>query len=172
MLASHCCRLRRAPINSTPCQATTGIWLSLSTLVMLIAIAAVVVLVDRARLQRAAVNRVHDLGGWYMYEHLLEEPAEPPGPGWLREISGDEYFLKVVGVSLSDTRVGDDDLALLAGLPGLKHLWLDNTSISDRSLRYIGWLPHLEELSIRGCRISKVGTAKLLRTSPNLRIHR
>lgn len=172
MLASPCRLRRHDPFINTRGQAGTGVCVGLFTFALLTAASAVVVLVDRAHMQRQAVHRVHELGGWYMYEHLLEEKGEPPGPGWLRRFTGDEYFFTVVGVSLSDTRVRDDDLALLAGLPRLRHLWLDNTAISDRSLLYIRWLPHLEELSIRGCRISKVGVDKLLRSSPDLQIHR
>ena len=69
---------------------------SLRTLFVLLTVLCVwlAVTVNRARKQREAVAAIEAVGGMVLYEHQYDD-SEPPGPKWLRELVGDEYFVSV-----------------------------------------------------------------------------
>lgn len=89
------------------------------------------VTVNRARRQREAVTWVMKQGGHISYDY--ERPtadgsypvgAKPPGPEWLRERLGIEYFASVEGVILDRDEISD--ISPLAKLPRLRFLGLIN----------------------------------------------
>jgi len=144
--------------------------------------------------------------------------AEPPGPEWLRELIGIDYLDNVVRVELRDndrahtalmhigalrkvwfvdltnTPVGDEQLAYLAELPalrtlkladtkvtdaGLQHLknlhrleWLDvsRTGVTDAGLEHLRALPSLREIDLLGTRVSEKGVTDLQRALPGAMI--
>ena len=71
------------------------------------------------------------------YDHEIDKSgkliinAQPPGPKWLRELIGVEYFTTVVVVNLPDIKVSG--LSPLANLTKLVQLWLQDTQVSDLS---------------------------------------
>ncbi len=68
-------------------------------------------------------------------ERISEEEASPPGPAWLRDLIGIDYFADVVSVALSKPRIRDDDLRGLRHFSKLKTLHLGQCdSISDTGL--------------------------------------
>ena len=73
-------------------------WFQFSLRTLLVAVAVVAVRLaltaNAARKQRAAVAAIEALGGSVRYEHEQNSPSlEPlPGPKWLRELVGEEYF--------------------------------------------------------------------------------
>jgi len=75
---------------------------SLRTLLVLLTVLCVWlgVTVNRARKQREAVAAIEALGGYVRYEYQYGSGQEPPGPKWLRELIGEEYFVSVVYVVL------------------------------------------------------------------------
>ena len=64
-------------------------------------------------------------------------------------------------LKLGDTNVGDQGVALLAGLTKLKSLDLSDSKITDAAMRDIGKLPSLETLEIIGTAVTNAGIAKL-----------
>jgi hypothetical protein len=67
----------------------------------------------------------------------------------------------VVEVDLAVTKVTDEDLALLANLPGLRRLDLTLTPITDKGLERLKGLPGLEELTLVCPDITKKGVEQL-----------
>jgi len=68
---------------------------------------------------------------------------------------------KIRTVRLSRTAATDRDLVHLAGLSGLKALYLDDTRISDAGLQHLAGLTGLETLSVNYTRISDAGLEHL-----------
>jgi hypothetical protein len=122
-----------------------------------------------ARDQRAAVQRIHELGGSVSYDFqyadgeangkLLKNP-QPPGWSWLRRLIGPEYFQDVVRASLDKKQVNDDDLRLIGKLTRLNTLGLNHTGVSDAGLK------HLDELK----RLCSLGLAETQITGAGLRV--
>lgn len=116
-------------------------WLrySLRTFLLLLTVFAVWLglLVNRVNKQRETVNWVKEMGGtvYYDFQWDLEEPysmpfpGKPPGPDWLRELIGVDYFADVLIVVLDDTRVSD--ITPLQNLPHLNALSLRGSPVSD-----------------------------------------
>jgi hypothetical protein len=128
--------------------------------------------VNRANGQRRAVETIKKLGGsvQYDFEFVDGDPdgkkapnARPPGPEWLRERLGDEYFQEVVQAMLSFDRYHDADLAALEDLPRIKELILFKTSsITNDGLVHLRGLSGLRLLNIyRHEGISDAGLAHL-----------
>ena len=92
----------------------------------------------QAREQRKAVAWVKEMGGTVGYDYEAGDGdgdpfgtkvVHPPGPKWLRDILGIDFFDEVVVVALTSTPVSD--LTPLAGLTSLRALNLDSTQVSD-----------------------------------------
>jgi len=88
---------------------------SLRTLFVLVTVLCVwlAVTANRARNQREAVAAIEELGGSVRYEYQNSFGQEPPGPKWLRELVGEEYFVSVVDVFLHNTKVTDNGVKKL-----------------------------------------------------------
>ena len=90
-----------------------------------------------ARKQKAAVAWVKSMEGNLWYDYQMEEDGmwkanpEPPGPDWLREWIGIDYFSDVYWVDLANTQV--TDLSPLEYLPNLEVLNLSFTQVTDLS---------------------------------------
>ena len=112
--------------------------------------------VHRANEQRKAVAWVRKMRGKVLYDYkfhegaYLEDGAEPPGPKWLVQLLGAEYFQEVTVVDLDRTRV--TDLKPLAGLKNLERLSLSVTRVND--LTPLAGLNSLEELSLEYSQVS------------------
>jgi len=89
-------------------------WLqfSLRTLFLVVMMLCVwlAVITKQTRDQRLSVEAIRKVGGDVVYAHVLEQ-SDPPGPGWLRRLIGDEYFFSVSILELNHSEVGDRDLA-------------------------------------------------------------
>ena len=59
-------------------------------------------------------------------------PLPPPGPQWLRDWIGVDYFAKTVGVVLPEASQ-IEDLSPLSQLTSVEHLCVDRTGITDLS---------------------------------------
>jgi len=153
------------------------------------------------RAERHAVARIRELGGgvcydwqpalgflafedWEARSDHVDEPR-PPGPGWLRQLLGDDAFTSVVVVYwphsridsssaeaiatfghlrsliLFDSTITSEGMAHLVGLRHLNKLELQGTAIDDVAMRHIGRLKSLSELRLDATRITGVGLAKL-----------
>ena len=127
--------------------------------------------VNSARKQREAVAAIKALGGGIAYEHEYYSPRqEPPGPEWLRELVGEEYFFTIIIVLLHSTTVTDEGLEHLQGLTSLQHLNLNSTKVTDEGLEHLKGLTNLEYLSLYDTKVTDEGENKLQKALPNCEI--
>ncbi len=133
-----------------------GRWLrfSLRSLLLLVVLIAVPLgwKVNRARNQRAAVAGLQKLRAQITYDYENASPgsranAAPPGPKWLIDLLGKEYFADVVQVTVGGPQVADDTIALIARLPEVEHVTL--AWVSRRpGLDQISTLKQLDDLGL------------------------
>ena len=67
----------------------------------------------------------------------------------------------VTEVNFRETKIGDDDLALLKDLRRPTSLLLNDTQVTDEGLKVVGEIESLRNLDLRGCKISNDGLAHL-----------
>jgi hypothetical protein len=131
--------------------------------------------VRSVRDQRDAVAAIKRAGGSVAYDRAWDHynpTLVHPGGGrraadWLAKHIDFDYVANVVWVDVVPNRVrtssNDDDatLALLGRLRGLKHLILEETSITDSGLAQLKGLSELQALDLRNTAISDAGLARL-----------
>ena len=110
---------------------------SLRTLMLVVTLICVWlgITVKRAREQRSAVEAIQKLGGDVYYEHQFINSNDPPGPEWLRQLIGDEYFFSVAIARLYGSKVNDTSLASIKRLTDLKWLELHDTHVTDEGVK-------------------------------------
>jgi hypothetical protein len=118
--------------------------------------------------QQAAVAWVQQMHGVVTYDFEVNGSgapvpyAQPPGPNWLRQLIGVDYFASVVGVNLTNPLV--NDVTPLATLLSLKELCVQNTAVSDLSpLAKLTRLERLRLISTPVTDVSMVPTLTKLR---------
>jgi hypothetical protein len=84
---------------------------------------------QQVKRQREAVEAIRKAGGWVDYEE-----AETPVPTWLRELLGDDFFLKLHAVDFHDKQVTDAGLQHLKALSSLQTLDLIDTQVTDAGI--------------------------------------
>ena len=62
------------------------------------------------------------------------QDVQPPEPGWLRGMLGDDFFKSVTHLNLSGSQVADAGLGHLKALPELRALYLSSTNVTDAGL--------------------------------------
>jgi hypothetical protein len=139
----------------------------LRSLLVLIAVAAVCVgFVERyvaaRRVQQSVAAEIERLGGYVRWEVC------DPGPAWLVNLLGADFFAEVYLVECDSSPVGDDTLVQLAKLGRLEWLLLDSDRITDQGLRRIAGLSQLVRLDLSSRQITDDGLDSLARLS-NLR---
>ena len=147
-------------------------WLrfSLRTLLVLIAIGCVWLgpKANRAQRQHRAVEAIRKLGGTVNYDYESDGSEQPPYPAWLRNLVPHDYLGTVITVNLAKTRVTDDDLQILSGLPDLVALHLLDCKITDVGIRKISLLAKLRILVLRQTDCTDQGLVSL-KTLINMR---
>ena len=114
--------------------------------------------VEQARRQREAVAWVQEMGGKVQYEYEYakngkrEANPQPPGPKWLRQLFGIDFWDEVVFIYIHNERMSD--ITRLARLTSLKHLNLDNTQVRD--VAPLAGLTNLNWLSLYGTEVKDV----------------
>jgi hypothetical protein len=98
------------PQTQRPTARRRRLWqFSLRSLLLLMVVLSVLLgrWVNNARRQKHAIDAIMKLHGFVQYAHQFPDgkwrpkplnTVEPPGPAWLRERLGDEYFVRVVGL--------------------------------------------------------------------------
>jgi internalin A len=138
---------------------------SLRTLFLLTTLIAVWLgfLCKRAQEQQLAVDRIAELGGFVGYDFQYGRDgariknATPVGWTWLRTMTGDHFFQRVVQVHLDERAVTDADLKLIGRLRHTTTLALNDTNISDDGLAMISGLGRLQYLGLARTRVSDAG---------------
>ncbi len=149
-----------------------------------------------AREQQDAVDK---LGGNVGYDYESKIPfnsraiAIPPGPSWLRDVLGDDFFINVdylglddteitdaeiehlkylpqlINLSLTQTKITDIGLVQLENLNQLEYLWLSSTEITDAGLKHLKGLNSLQKIDLGWTKITDAGL-KHLKGMNNLKI--
>ncbi len=105
-------------------------------------------------------------GTFYLYY------PEMPGPNWLRDLLGKDFFTHVVELHLSDSQFPDANLRCLAGFSHLQDLDLSRTLVADEGVQNLTGLLELERLYLTDTKITDAGVAKLQQALPNCKITR
>lgn len=105
--------------------------------------------VAQSQNQRACVGVIVENGGRVIYAHSyrtgkFDANANPPGPKWLRDWLGLDYFDHVHGIDFSKQDIAG--LPDLSAVSEIKTLWLRNTNLDD--LTVVSHLTELENLWI------------------------
>ena len=97
------------------------------------------------------------MGGFVAYSSA-DGPA--PGPEWLRDRLGIDYFDHVVAAYIVGDSSKDADLEQLQALRGLKTLFLLAPNVTDAGLEHVGRLRDLDMLWLGGPAITDAGFAQ------------
>ncbi len=134
----------------------------------------------RARTQRAAIELVEKANGkisfsyearsWplpyteFPSDNTFDPTRELPGPKWLQQTIGEDYFRSVVYVGLADRKSGSDALMnALRELPNLHWLDLARNDVTDDMLSQIAEMKQLRVLVLdRNPELTDEGLAKLM----------
>jgi hypothetical protein len=117
--------------------------------------------------QRAAVKAIGEMGGEVEYDYQLDGSgrlnldAEPPGPAWLRNLLGDDFFTHVVCVYLDGSPITDAGLEHLKGLTRLKELLLNGPQVTDAGLEHLKGLTQLQFLGLNHTHVTDAGLGQL-----------
>jgi hypothetical protein len=123
--------------------------------------------VRTARLQREAVAAVKKAGGivWYDWEwkngDYVQGKSQPPGPKWLVDRIGVDYFSNVTFVNMM--RGSDEDLIRIGHLGRLERLNLHGAPVTDVGLAYLKGLAHLQVLDLDETQVTDAGLVHLKR---------
>ena len=117
----------------------------------------------RANRQRKAVETIKKAGGSVGYDYQTDGDGwpisgDPPGPAWLRNLIGIDYFATVVSVTIkSEKGSHDDSVAALAELPQLSSLDMRGKGITDSTLLQIKGFTLLNNLCLSRTQVSDTG---------------
>jgi hypothetical protein len=136
--------------------------------------------IKRARRQAEAVERLLRSSHWVNYEwevraNGFQRPnPTPPGPSWLRNLLGVDFFSDVANVGLNSDRpaeVTDVMLEQLMDLTRLRQVWLYGTKITDTEMKQLEGLTQLQLVELIGTtEVTETGLKKLQRALPNCQI--
>ena len=142
---------------------------SLKSLLLLVVVIAVPLAwkVNRARNQRVVVAELQKLNARIIYDYQIfngdfNSRVPMPGPKWLTDLLGKEYFIEVYHVDADNPQVNDETIALISKLPGVVSVDLTaSNGITDAGLVHFAGMHDLEVLSLYSNRISGPGVVHL-----------
>ncbi len=113
--------------------------------------------VVRAQRQHAWVQAILRDGGGVIYSFryatgAYSSTAKPPGPDWMRERLGLDYFDHVTHVDFN--RAPISQLPDLSGLPRLHSLWIPETNVKD--IEFVGDFSELKNLWLEGTKVTSL----------------
>lgn len=123
--------------------------------------------IRQAKRQRAAVRATEERGAQVLYDWEMSDPSSPPGPEWLLDYLGTDFF---AGISLVQPRnlrdsmreFNDDDMVLLTtGAPGVRDLSVAQSQVTDAGLVHLKGLRRLNRLRLNDTEITDAGLAHL-----------
>lgn len=114
----------------------------------------------KSQLQRSGIQWVSEQNGHFVYDYQapLEDGsfpvgAEPPGPDWMREWLGDDFFCDIHGVILDNREL--TDLSPLEQLEELQSLAIFIDILPEADLAPLSRLKKLKTLSLNYTEIDK-----------------
>lgn len=130
---------------------------------------------NSVRKQQAAIEAFQRYGGRMHYDYELaladhfrfKMNAESSMPNWLLKAFGRDHFHSVASIQMVRGAQHDADyeqvFRQLGSFPKLERLWLADTQLTDRELRYVGQVAELRILDIQsGYEITDQGVTHLL----------
>lgn len=171
------------PANAPPAPRRRWWWAAFSLRVLMLAVLVVGGLVGwqarRANLQRRAVAQLREAGASILYDWQIRTPAQParsnpPGPGWLRRVVGDELFQEVHFADLDVARLKpgeptDPTMMALAGLDHLDTLNLIYPPVNDVQFARLRGLPRIKTAILLDTKLT-AGAIETCRTWPSLEV--
>ncbi|HXT58129.1 MAG TPA: hypothetical protein VN699_05810, partial [Pirellulales bacterium] len=119
--------------------------------------------VNRARRQREVVALIKQFHGELAYDYERDRNGKPPGPKWLRDWLGMDYFVDLAVVRVPGVRPADPRLASIGALKRLVELDLHDGAVDDEIVRQFGGLLQLQKLDLGGTQLTDAGLASLSR---------
>jgi hypothetical protein len=116
---------------------------------------------NRVRNQRNVVAAMNELEAQVTYDYQELHQAEPPGPKWLRNIVGDDFFAEVVHIQIVNDRAPDDIVAKIAKLPNLRGLFLNSDGLTDNGLDHLSRSKTIDSLGFGSSTVTDVGLGHL-----------
>lgn len=135
---------------------------SLRSLLLLVVVIAVPLgwKVNRARNQRVVVQELKKLNARIKYDYELSDAQ--PGPQWLIDRFGKEYFVEVQQLTVGGPQVNDETISLIARLPEVEWVGLRPASeITDEGLAHFAGMQNLEGVDLFSDRITGAGLVHL-----------
>ena len=124
--------------------------------------------VNRARNQRIVVAELEKLNAEIYYDYQSVPTArgrailQPPGPNWLIDLFGKEYFVEVVKVAVDNPHVNSETIALISRLPEITEVdFGSNTRITDSGLANLVGMDNLKRVCLDSDRITGAGLIHL-----------
>lgn len=149
---------------------------SVRTLLLLVLVTAILLgrWRSQAERQRKAVKLISESGSFVYYHEFPHQrvgtadySAEPPGPDWLRNIVGDEYFQTVRMVFFAPTDKAMKQIT--TSLPDLRKAWIDAYQLTDEGLKQLSKVKSLEEVTISNGHNLSNNSMSTLSGLPNIR---
>ncbi len=140
--------------------------LMLLVLVVSLGMSWVAVKIKRARQQERAVEELRKSGVYVWYDYQVEQSGKapytgPPGPAWLRNLLGENFFATLVGGNFASPSVTDANLESLEELTQLRDLNLNGTQVTDAGLKHLKGLTHLQKLYLSFTQVTDAGLEHL-----------
>ena len=161
------------PIDEQPPKPARR-WLrfSLRSMLLLVLVIAIPLgwKVNRSRNQRIVVAELRKLNARIIYDYQIVNgiyvPNLPqPGPKWLTDLLGKEYFIEVYHVAVDGPQVNDKTIVLISKLPGVVSVALvgrtSGAGITDDGMAHLAEMANLENLALRSNRITGTGLMHL-----------
>ena len=146
-----------------PGEAKKTCWLRVTTRrMMLLTLILAVLLGDRvhkARVQRQTLAALAKMNAYVLFDYQINDKGkydsnltEPPGPQWLHDLIGPEFFRTVYTARISRNFLGGRDRGLdgpfLEGLSDLRGLHISHNQIADEELSELEAMPRLLRLGL------------------------
>jgi hypothetical protein len=158
------------PNEPPPFARTRRRWFRFSLRTMLVAITLFCIWLGvtayRANRQRKAVETIRSYRAYVRYDYELADNGWevrrdnplPPGPVWLRDLIGIDYFATAVNVCMDHGNdVNDDSISALAELSQVRRIDIEGANVTDAVMAKLKGLKQLRELIVINSSVTESG---------------
>ncbi len=127
--------------------------------------------ITKAKRQAAAVAWVRSVGGYVHYDYHLGADGDydfgrkSALPTWLVQFTGEDWWHRVIVVSINEPLNADTDCSQLGAFNDLKVLSLSNSWIREEQIDHVGSLEELEWFEANDAQISNRLLARLAKST-------